>query len=83
MAICWLDHIEHLGRSPTTLYGYRRLVAQMPEGFKALPLKKVTPKVVDDLYRWSGPGTYAELRNVMVTSIRVAGAPAQLCTSSR
>jgi len=48
----WLDHIEHLGRSPTTLYGYRRLVAQLPEGFKALPLKKVTPKVVDDLYRF-------------------------------
>lgn len=26
----WLEHIENLGRSPTTLYGYRRLVAQMP-----------------------------------------------------
>ena len=50
----WLDHIEHLGRSPTTLYGYRRLVGQMPEGFMTLPLKKVTPKVVDDLYRLLG-----------------------------
>jgi len=48
----WLEHIEHLGRSPTTLYGYRRLMAQLPDGFKALPLKKVTPKVVDDLYRF-------------------------------
>lgn len=48
----WLDHIEHLGRSPTTLYGYRRLVAQLPPGFVAQPLAKVTPKVVDDLYRY-------------------------------
>ena len=48
----WLDHIEHLGRSPSTLFGYRRLVAQLPEGFKSLPLKKVTPKVIDDLYRF-------------------------------
>ena len=50
----WLSHIEHLGRSPSTLYGYGRLVAQLPDGFKALPLKKVTPKVVDDLYRLLG-----------------------------
>src|SRR4051812_8336617 len=50
----WLAHIEHLGRSPSTLYGYRRLVTQLPEGFKSLPLKKVTPKVVDDLYRFLG-----------------------------
>jgi integrase len=47
----WLDHIEHLGRSPSTLYGYRRLVLQLPDGFKALQLGKVTPKMVDDLYR--------------------------------
>ncbi len=46
----WLEHIEHLGRSPTTLYGYRRLVEQMPAGFKAQPLRRVTPKLVDDLY---------------------------------
>ncbi|MGH9244278.1 MAG: tyrosine-type recombinase/integrase [Acidimicrobiales bacterium] len=50
----WLTHIEHVGRSPSTLYGYRRLVAQLPDGFKSLPLKKVTPKVVDDLYRFLG-----------------------------
>lgn len=50
----WLDHIEHLGRSPTTLYGYRRLVAQLPPGFVAQPLAKVTPKLVDDLYRYLG-----------------------------
>jgi integrase len=48
----WLDHIEHLGRSPSTLFGYRRLVLQLPDGFLSLPLKKVTPKVVDDLYRF-------------------------------
>src|SRR5207248_10939964 len=36
----WLAHIESLGRSPSTLYGYRRLTAQLPAGFKALPLKK-------------------------------------------
>ncbi len=47
----WLDHIEHVGRSPSTLYGYRRLVRQMPEGFLGLPIGKVTPKVLDDLYR--------------------------------
>ncbi|MDQ3640463.1 MAG: site-specific integrase [Actinomycetota bacterium] len=47
----WLDHIEHVGRSPSTLYGYRRLVRQLPEGFLGLPLGKVTPKVLDDLYR--------------------------------
>lgn len=50
----WIAHIENLGRSPSTLYGYRRLVAQLPQGFKSLPLKKVTPKVVDDLYRFLG-----------------------------
>ena len=48
----WLAHIEGLGRSPSTLDGYRRLVAALPAGFVALPLKKVAPKVVDDLYRW-------------------------------
>ena len=47
----WLSHIEHLGRSPTTLYNYRRLVLQLPEGFMGQPLKKVTPRLVDDLYR--------------------------------
>lgn len=47
----WLDHIEHVGRSPSTLYGYRRLVRQLPEGFLGQPLGKVTPKVLDDLYR--------------------------------
>ena len=35
---------------PTTLHGYHRLVAKLPDGFKALALKKVTPKVVDDHY---------------------------------
>jgi integrase len=48
----WLDHIEHVGRSPSTLYGYRRLVRQLPEGFLGLPIGKVTPKVLDDLYRF-------------------------------
>ncbi len=47
----WLTHIEHLGRSPTTLYGYRRLVLQLPAGFAGTPLAKVTPKLVDDLYK--------------------------------
>ncbi len=47
----WLDHIEHVGRSPSTLYGYRRLVRQLPEGFLGQPLGKITPKVLDDLYR--------------------------------
>jgi integrase len=47
----WLDHIEHIGRSPSTLYGYRRLVRQLPEGFLGQPIGKVTSKVLDDLYR--------------------------------
>jgi integrase len=47
----WLDHIEQLGRSPSTLYGHRRLVRQLPEGFLGQPIGKVTPKVLDDLYR--------------------------------
>lgn len=50
----WLAHIEHLGRSPSTLYNYRRLVEQLPESFKAQSLAKVTPKLVDDLYRHLG-----------------------------
>ncbi len=41
----WLEHIEHLGRSPSTLHGHRRLVHQMPDGFKSQQLAKVTPKV--------------------------------------
>ena len=48
----WLEHIEHLGRSRSTLVGYRRLVRQLPEGFLRQPLAKVTPKIVDDLYRF-------------------------------
>jgi integrase len=48
----WLQHIENVGRSPSTLYGYRRIVLQLPDGFKSLPLSKVTPKVIDDLYRF-------------------------------
>jgi integrase len=48
----WLEHIENVGRSPSTLHGYRRLVRQLPAGFLAQPLAKVTPKVVDDLYRF-------------------------------
>jgi hypothetical protein len=32
----WLTHIEYLGRSPSTLYGYQRLVAQLPDDFKSL-----------------------------------------------
>ncbi len=47
----WLAHIEHIGRSPTTLFSYRSIVRQLPSGFRALPLRKVTPKVLDDLYR--------------------------------
>ena len=47
----WLAHIEHLGRSPSTLYNYRRLVEQLPHGFRSQPLAKATPKLVDDLYR--------------------------------
>jgi integrase len=50
----WLAHIEHLGRPPSTLYNYRRLVAQLPDGFKSQPLGKVTTKLVDDLYRHLG-----------------------------
>jgi integrase len=50
MLEAWLKHIEHLGRSPSTLYGYRRLVLQLPDGFKNTPIAKVTPKLIDDLY---------------------------------
>jgi integrase len=50
MLEAWLKHIEHLGRSPSTLYGYRRLVLQLPDGFKDTPIAKVTPKLIDDLY---------------------------------
>ena len=50
----WLDHIASLGRSPSTLYNYRRLVMQLPEPFQATTLKKVTPKTLDDLYRHLG-----------------------------
>lgn len=50
----WLAHIEHLGRSPSTLYNYRRLVEQLPEGFKSQQLAKVTPKLIDELYRHLG-----------------------------
>lgn len=50
----WLAHIEHLGRSPSTLYNYRLLVEQLPEGFKSQQLAKVTPKLIDELYRHLG-----------------------------
>jgi hypothetical protein len=53
----WLQHAEHLGRSPSTIHGYRSLVAQLPPGFVATPLRKVTPKLIDDLNRhlWKRP----------------------------
>jgi len=47
----WLTHIEAEGRSPTTMRGYRSLRDQLPAGFLRLPLKKVTTKTLDDLYR--------------------------------
>ncbi len=50
----WLAHIEHLGRSQSTLYNYRRLVEQLPDGFKSQQLATVTPKLIDDLYRHLG-----------------------------
>lgn len=37
--------------APPAIGGYRRLVAQVPAGFKNQPLSKVTPKLVHDLYR--------------------------------
>ena len=36
----WLEHIEHLGRSRSTLVGYRRIVRQLPDGFLAQPLAR-------------------------------------------
>jgi hypothetical protein len=48
----WLEHIEHVGRSRSTLVGYRWLVRSSRDGFLAQPVAKVTPKVVDDLYRF-------------------------------
>jgi len=50
----WLEHIETLGRSPRTLQGYRELQGRLPDGFLATPLRKVTPKLLDDLYRHLG-----------------------------
>ncbi len=54
--------------------------AQLPDDFKSLPLKKVTPKVVDDLYRFLGkpktrkPATvlrfHALLRAVFTQALR-------------
>jgi integrase len=50
----WLEHLEHQGRSPTTLRGYRSLRHLLPADFLRLPLRKVTPKGLDDLYRRLG-----------------------------
>lgn len=50
----WLEHLDDQGRSPTTMNGYRSLRDQLPAKFLKLPLKKVTPKVLDDLYRQLG-----------------------------
>lgn len=61
----WIEHIEYLGRSPSTLYGYRRLVHQLPHGFKSMPLGKVTPKVIDDLYRLLGRLTHRKPATVL------------------
>ena len=60
----WLEHIEHLGRSPSTLYGYRRLVVQLRRVL-AQPLAKVTPKVVDDLYRFLSRETSRKAATVL------------------
>src|SRR4051794_26573469 len=38
----WLAHIEHEGRSPTTMRGYRSLKNQLPADFLRMPLKKLT-----------------------------------------
>jgi len=50
----WLEHIESLGRSPTTMNSYRSLRDQLPAGFLAKPLRNVTPKMIDDLYLMLG-----------------------------
>jgi len=47
----WLVHIEHEGRSPTTMRGYRSLKRQLPKGFLHTSLRKLTPALLDDLYR--------------------------------
>ena len=50
----WLEHIEHEGRSPTTLRSYRSLKEQLPAHFLRLPLRKVSPRTLDELYRELG-----------------------------
>ncbi len=47
----WLEHIEHEGRSPTTMRGYRSMRDQLPADFTRMPLKKVSPKTLDALYK--------------------------------
>lgn len=61
----WLEHIEHVGRSRSTLVGYRRIVRQLPDGFLAQPLAKVTPKTVDDLYRFLSKQTSRKAATVL------------------
>jgi integrase len=92
----WLVHIEQLGRSPSTLYGYRRLVAQLPPRFKATPLASVTPRLLDELYRVlakpasRGPATvlrfHAMLRAAFAQACRwgwLDRNPAQVAASPR
>ncbi len=50
----WLDHIESLGRSPTTMRSYRSMRAQLPAGFLRKRLCNVTPLMIDELYRQLG-----------------------------
>jgi integrase len=50
----WLSHIDRIGRSPSTLHGYRRLVDNLPRNFLALRAAAVTPRDLDVLYRTLG-----------------------------
>jgi len=92
----WLEHIESLGRSPTTMNSYRSLRKQLPKAFLAKPLRNVTPKMIDDLYRHlgstpgRGPSTVHHFHRLLRSSFNqgmkwglIATNPAKLATPPR
>jgi integrase len=47
----WLDHVEGLGRSPTTMREYRRLVKRtVPDSVKRIQCRKLTARDLDRMY---------------------------------
>lgn len=79
----WLAHLEAVGRSPSTIRGYRSLRRLVPEQLAALPIDAVSVRTLDELYReltaaGRGPATVHNLHAMLRAALSQAVAWEQL-----